>query len=395
MADLHQLDEPTRLGYDAVRDFSDKFFRSGCYAPFVSLYFDTHGNVLACCKNWSNPLGNVAVDRLDDIWNGVPMQRMRDGLATYQFGGGCETCAWQIRHGDFTKAFPHVFDEFPVESPRPEWPAMIQFGGSNTCNLECVMCNGVLSSTIRARREHMPPLPKYYDDRFFADLRKYLPHLRMAQFFGGEPFLAHECFRIWDMMIEEGLSTRCHVSTNGTQYTARVERVLAALPFSITVSVDGATRGMVESIRVRARYDDVMRNIQRFREYTTQRKTWMALSYCLMRQNWHEFAEFLLFAEELGCEVFVNTVIDPPRHSLFSLPAAEMARLADRFEASGVDVVPRLTINRRVWDEQVAVLRGSAREQHVNDLVQIRRRHYRAAVRGTLWRWIRRKLIRS
>src|SRR5262249_33725194 len=158
------------------------------------------------------------------------------------------------------------FDRFSVDAVDPEWPQMIEFAGSNNCNFECIMCSGELSSTIRANRERLPPLPKLYTDQFFDDLRPFLPHLRQAKFLGGEPFLGQECFRIWDMILEDGLETQCHVTTNASQYNAKVERVLEALPVSVSVSVDGATKETVEKIRVNSHFETLLSNLHRFRE---------------------------------------------------------------------------------------------------------------------------------
>ena len=252
----------------------------------------------------------------------------------------------------------------------PEWPAVIEFAGSNTCNFECIMCSGEFSSLIRARREGLPPLPKIYSDQFFHDLRQFLPHLRMAKFLGGEPFLAQECFRIWDMIIEDGLSISCHVTTNGSQYNAKVERVLEAFPVSLSVSVDGATKETVEKIRVNCDYEEFIANLRRFREYTRRRGTYMGFSHCLMRQNWHEFGELLLLAESMGCEVFVNTVITPSQYSLYTLPPEELARIADEMEERGSSLKTRLRINRRTWENQINNLRNNARERMGENLTR-------------------------
>jgi radical SAM protein with 4Fe4S-binding SPASM domain len=358
--------------YDAQRNFSNKAFRSGCYAPFVSLYFNAFGNVIACCKNTTFVLGNVTQQRLDEIWNGAKINMMRKALANYEFKGECEFCDWQITGGDYGAAFPWIFEEFPVNAMEPEWPAMIEFAGSNTCNFECVMCSGEFSSSIRAKRERLSPLPKVYSDQFFQDLRKFLPHLKRAKFLGGEPFLARECFQIWDMIIDDKLDTPCHVTTNGSQYNAKVERVLEAMPISLSISIDGATKETNEKIRVNSNYEEIIKNVHRFREYTRRRGTWMSLLYCLMRQNWHEFGDILLFAESIGCEVFVNTVVYPKQCSLYTLPPEELAYIADEMEKQGSHFEGKLQINQRVWEDQVRKLRGNANEGQVKKLTNIR-----------------------
>src|SRR5262245_61926873 len=102
-----------QAAYDAQRSFHNKAVRSGCYAPFVSLYFTSFGNVLACCKNQTYPLGNVADERLGEIWKGQRVRDIREGLKDYRFEGGCEFCEWQIAGGNHKGAYTAHFEEFP------------------------------------------------------------------------------------------------------------------------------------------------------------------------------------------------------------------------------------------------------------------------------------------
>ena len=78
------------------------------------------------------------------------------------------------------------YDNFSVTSATPRWPRQIEFSISNSCNLECVMCDGDHSSAIRAHREKRPPMPRLYSDQFLQTLRPYLAHLDQAKFFRRE-----------------------------------------------------------------------------------------------------------------------------------------------------------------------------------------------------------------
>lgn len=365
------MEDVVREAYDGNRNFGNKAFRSGCYAPFVSLYFNTFGDVLACCKNETFLLGNVLHDRLDDIWNGGKIRELRQALRNYNFKMGCEVCEWQIMGGHGKGALASIFEDFPVQSMDPEWPAQMEFAGSNSCNFECIMCYGELSSSIRSNREGLPPLPKVYLEQFFTDLRKFLPHLRQVKFLGGEPFFTQECFRIWDMMIEDGLSIPCHVTTNGSQFNAKVARVLEALPISLSISVDGVTKHTVEKIRINSHHETLIANIHQFRTYTRQRGTYFGFAHCLMQQNWQEFGDLLLFADELDCDVFVNTVIDPPHCSLYKLPVQDLARVVDEMEAQGTSLQLKLGRNRQVWDDNLQKLRANVSEQRAEQLTKV------------------------
>ena len=196
----------------------------------------------------------------------------------------------------------------------------------------------------------------------------FLPHVQQARFLGGEPFLAEINFRIWERMIELGVATECNVTTNGTCWTPRVERVLDQLPFSVGVSIDGVTRETVERVRSGASYERIMANLQRFLDYRDRTGGSISLTYCLMVDNWHEFADYLVMGEELGCQVFVNTVRQPPAHSLYHLPDDDLARVVDGLEADLERVGARLDLNRLPLVEQLDRLRQHAAERAEEEL---------------------------
>lgn len=339
--------------YDRTRDLRGKGFRSACYAPFVSMYFEANGHVTACCQNTTYVLGSVQEASLREIWEGPRAEAMRASLRGYDFGPGCAFCRWQV-DDENPNVFASRFDGFPADDPGTVWPRQMEFALSNTCNLECVMCHGEFSSAIRARREHLPPLPSRYGDGFFAQLRPFLPHLLRARFFGGEPFLMRESYRVWDLMIDDGLEIACNVTTNGTVWNKKVERVLEHLPVSIGLSIDGVTAETVEAVRRGASYAGVMANLGRFREYTSERGTHLSLTFCLMRANWHEFGRYLALGDELGCQVFLNTVVYPPSLSLYRLPADELRQILDALRAEGETL--RLVRNEAVWLDELSRL---------------------------------------
>lgn len=367
------MDEATQARYDAGRDLASKGFRSSCYAPFVTLYLDQRGNARACCHNDQVPLGNVSTMRLREIWEGPAASALRAALIEYRFDRGCRFCAWQVAAGNMTSPMAVGYDRYDAQSPAPAWPQALEFSLSNACNLQCVMCRGEWSSSIRALREKLPPLPRVYDDRFFDDLREFLPHLRYAKFLGGEPFLAAENHRIWDAMAELGLRTPIHVTTNGTQWNARVERVLDRFPVSFSVSMDGATRETVERVRVGAKFDEVRANVLRFREYAKRRGTTCSLTYCLMIPNWREFAAYLRFADELDVDVYVNTVIEPTELSLYALPPDELADVVAALDREAPEAERTLRRNVGVWRTELDRLRNAIGDSRTSYFAKVRR----------------------
>ena len=68
-----------------------------------------------------------------------------------------------------------------------------------------------------------------------------------------------------------------------------------------------------------------------------------------MRQNWHEFGDFCLFADEWRCNVGVNTVTHPPQYSIATLPVAELRRVVDAMADESVRLGSVLKQNRGAW----------------------------------------------
>jgi len=354
------MNQTALAAYDRTRDFSNKAVRALCYAPYTSLYFDNRGNVRVCCHNWEHPAGNILKNTIDEIWHGLQVEILRNALKSYQFGPGCEFCRNQTAE-TFANAAMRRYDNFAVVEEAPRWPQQMEFSISNACNLECIMCRGLWSSAIRARREKLPPMPRLYSNAFFESLWKYLPHVKWLKFLGGEPFLIAEYYTLWNRMVADHLSVPCHVTTNGTQYNRKVERVLEHIPMSFSVSLDGVTKATLESIRVNAKYEEVMENARRFRDYARAKKTFFSVTYCLMRQNWHEFGDFCLMADSWDCAVGLNTVVQPPEFGIYSLPVEELRKILQVMDAQATHLESSLKRNRNLWFGELERIRAKCR----------------------------------
>lgn len=321
------------------------------------MYLDQHGNVRACCMNDRHLLGNVTEASLAALWHGEGAQRLRRAMEADDLSVGCDFCGDHVDRGRPDLAYSQWFDAFAFEGPEPAWPKQLELSLTNTCNLRCVMCNGEWSSSIRSQVEHRPPLAAVYDDAFFEGLRPFLPHLERIKFYGGEPFLASETLRVMDLLVEEGLTTRCHATTNGTQWTPRVERILSMLPVDVAISLDAATQETYEAIRRGSSWVQVRRNLDRFLEWSHRRETWVSLTFCLMTVNWHEFGDFCRMADELGVDATVNAVSQPDHLSLYRASVAELTEVVERLTAQDAEMCSTLGQNRQIWTDELDKLR--------------------------------------
>ena len=327
-----------------------------CLAPFASLYLDPAGRVTACCANTWHPLGDLRHDGLLDVWRGDAARRLRERLAAGDLGLGCELCAAEVARGAGASAERRRFEPLAgADRTGGGWPRQLELALSNACNLQCVMCNGELSSAIRVHREGRPPLPTVYDDRFFAELDEFLPHLERLFLLGGEPFLGAEPLRVLDRLVERRLTPEVFVTTNGTQWSPRVERILSSLPIDVSVSVDGFRPATVEAIRVGARHADLLRNIERYRAATRAHGGGFSLTFCLQRGNWSELGEVLAWGDRLDALVGVSTLTNPPHLALSGLVTDELAEVARDLHAE--DRERRSTLGRNLGAWEAALVR--------------------------------------
>jgi len=318
--------------YNATRTCADK--GTICHAPESSMYFGRDGAVSACCYSRNGALGRYPDQSVDEIWNGAQAESMRAALRNNELPGGCELCADQLYAGNFTGLLARQFDQqspvtlisrvqsllHTVATPK-RYPLRLEFELSNKCNLECAMCSGFFSSSIRANRENLPPLPQSYDGNFVEQLLPYLPGLTHAKFLGGEPFLIDIYYEIWDRLIELNPGCKVSITTNGTVYTEKVKRVLEKLNCEIIVSIDSVVKSTYESIRRNATMERTLANLEVFANINRRKKMPLTIAVCAMVSNAAELPGLVEFASERGAHIFFNTVVFPASHSIKALPA--------------------------------------------------------------------------
>lgn len=349
------------LGHDAkpvapVAPAGAEPYSTACAAAAVQLRFEANGIVTTCCRTLQ-PLGHIGRDRLTDIWNGERRRRLESALEAWDFSEGCQPCGAEIELEGRGPSYAAIHDEFAVgltaDPATRAWPKRMEFNLSNSCNLQCIQCDGESSSSIRLHREHRPPLPEVYDDQFFEDLETFLPHLDHIVFAGGEPFMAAENYRVWELIARIAPHVTCKVVTNATQWNSRVRRAMDLVPLHFIFSLDGITKETYESIRIGADFDRVMENVDRFCDYVAANGTTASVNHCLMPQNYHEFGDLLAWAEDRGLFVNVSVVRTPAHACIAQLPADELRHIHRVMSEQDASIRPRLALNRATWEREL------------------------------------------
>ena len=295
-----------------------------CHAPFVSLNFEQTGMVTACCYNRKIVLGRYPEQSVREIWTGDRARQLRETFLEHREAKGCEICFMQVASGNFAGTLMRSFDKFSesdgyralLDMPAP---IVLEFEISNTCNLECVMCAGLWSSSIRSRREKLPPLRSPYDREFTRQLEEFLPNVMAARFLGGEPFLIRRYYDVWESIARLNPKAAVSITTNASFLPQRARDVLEALQADIVISLDAVTKDTYERIRVNADFDVVMEHVEYLLDYTRRKKTGFSLAVCPMTYNWRELDRVVAFCEERRIGLHFNTVMRPAHASLGGL----------------------------------------------------------------------------
>lgn len=181
-----------------------------------------------------------------------------------------------------------------------ELPAYVQIEPVGQCNLRCKMC------PIQFRQDGAPGGPAaFMSYQTFCELIDQFPALTELHLQGlGEPML-HP--RFFDMVAyASGRGVRVTTNTNLTVCTERrIRECLESGLDTMYISLDGATAAVYEAIRVDAKFDRIMANLERLMRMRAQvpggaPRLHVGIVGVAMRMNLHELPDIVRLAHRHG-----------------------------------------------------------------------------------------------
>jgi MoaA/NifB/PqqE/SkfB family radical SAM enzyme len=353
------INEEIYKGYNRFRPDGPKPLF--CYVPFNNMSFSFEGRVLACAYNQKVELGHYPQSTIADMWfNSESGNKLREHMQHNDLSYGCKHCLYFFNNRKFSGLKPLVFDKYS-EIQDINYPKVLEFELSNTCNLECVMCNGKVSSSIRSNRDKLPPIPAVYDDEFVSQLKEFIPHIKEAKFYGGEPFLIPIYHKIWELILTLNPKTKIFVITNGTTLNSRIKDLLNRGDFDIAVSMDSTEKEQLESIRLNTKHEVVIENIQYLNSYCQKRNKSLVISFTLMRINWKEIIKIIRFCNTLNAVLYVSYLKTPPQFAVWNLDTEYLMKMLTelRGEKFPENNYPQKN-NKRCYDDLITYLESCA-----------------------------------
>ncbi len=320
-----------RKEFDQNRDINTI---SPCIAPYNNMYFTTEGRVAPCWLLVGH-LDTWGPDRsIKDIWFGDKFTEYRNNLKEGIFNSECRVCKQKIEADTWPLAM--AYDGFSIK----EYPTMLELELSNQCNLECVMCEGRLSSGIRKNRDKLPPLPTVYDDSFVEQIKEFIPHLEELRFNGGEPFAQKIVYDICMLVAEINPKLRINIATNGTVYNKQVREILEKCNIHLNISIDSLDKDNYEAIRINGNFDDLMENFQTFKKYCHDNDRGLSVMVNPMNNNWWEMPNFVKFTNENKVNLWYNTIHHPEHLSIWKLPSQDISVILQTLEPQVQELKP-------------------------------------------------------
>lgn len=304
---------------------SSKFL---CNAPFASIKISIDGRVSPCCYN-RDMIDCYPDNSLSQIWNGKIFSSYRKHIRKKELPIACATCEKAILNGEYDSVKINQYDYLKVSRLWKNKPRLIEMALSNQCNLECIMCTGIHSSSICVNREKRPPSKSIFGQEFRKELSKFIPDLQEMVFAGGEPFLNPLYYDIWDDTIQ--LNPNCYLSvvTNGTILNDRIKSLLERGNFKINLSFDAMTKETYEAIRVNAKFEETMANMKYFGDTLARQGKRLHIPICPLRANRFELPDLVRFCNDNKYSlnfVNVNGAVDV---AMYSMTSSELKDLKD------------------------------------------------------------------
>lgn len=183
-----------------------------CLMPWIHFHVGDDGIAKACCIA-NIPYGNINTQSFNEIWDGEPIQRLRNKFKTGEPDKRCAQC-YKLEASGGKSIRQETFDKFPdvnisVDSASTPLPIYFDIRFSNICNLKCRTCwHGASSAwfddakklgTNKGQKAVIKNVADF--DQFIDKLGPALKNAQEIYLAGGEPLVMEEHYRLLEWLI--------------------------------------------------------------------------------------------------------------------------------------------------------------------------------------------------
>lgn len=360
------LVRPTEL--TSREEFLLKESKTFCIYPWVHLHAYPTGEAYPCCHAEMKPgvVGNCRTQTLEEIWQGEPLQLLRDDMLNERKNSACTRCYEQEAAGFFSgrrSANKHHGHQIKKLESNPFELTYWDIRFSNLCNLRCRSCGHIFSSQWyqdQAKlaggdwKKHNTVLniAGRTPTDMWTQLEPHLDYVEQIYFAGGEPLLMDEHYKILDELERRGrFDVRLIYNTNFTEVRLKDRLVFDYWRKFDSVAVGASLDAMgprAEYIRKGTPWAQVEENRRLMQEICPKVDFYISPTLSIMNA-WHlplfhrDWVERgLIRAQDLN----VNILQDPEYYRIDIAPATFKERLTRRFQDHIEWLRPQDPLNR-------------------------------------------------
>lgn len=325
-----------------------------CIYPWIHLHASPTGEAYPCCLAEYNAgnVGHCHTQTLEEIWQGEPMQKIRENMVNERPSAACSRCYELENSGFFSQRQScnkhhghHIkkLDSNPFEMVY--WD--IRF--SNLCNLSCRSCGHIFSSSWFQDQVKLAgtdwakgrkPLMIAGKDRqdLVDQLLEHVDHVEQIYFAGGEPLMMEEHYTILDELERrKRFDVKLIYNTNFTQIKLKNRSVFDYWRKFKSVSVGASLDdyGMrAEYIRKGTDWAVIEDNRQEMMATCPGVDFYVSPTLSIMNA-WH-LPDFHRYMVDKGFikvqDLHVNNLLDPPHYRIDIAPGEYKEKLIAKYQ---------------------------------------------------------------
>lgn len=300
-----------------------------CIAPWKALSIRFNGDIVPDCV-YTGRHGNIYRNTMSEIFQNVDLLKTQKLLLDNKFPNECIQCYKKEEINNHSRRI--FFNQILSHVPKTEEidVRFLEFNISNKCNLQCLMCSGV-NSTSWVKLDHklnnlnldfQRPVnhPDFgyriiednIVDKIFEE-SKYFKNLEYVNIKGGEPYMESRNIDLLKKLINLNLNRQItlDISTNGSIENLEFEELALQFKTKWHISIEG-TGKLYEYIRGGNKYswEQFDHNLNRFDKFDR-----VIISGTVMTYNVCHLDEIKIWFEKKkkqNYELYLNNVVTSP-----------------------------------------------------------------------------------
>ena len=289
-------------GIDTHKDLGIK---PNCRRPFDTILVDKRGSCYACeCQSWlPQSIGNLQVQSLGHI---IDQSQMRSHLQSSIEDGSYRYC----NNKQCSYLLGQDFDFAYFSKDRPTGTVeKIRLAIDDSCNLRCPSCR---KSMVFHKEGPSYKLGIRLADRINHWLSEQRHRLTVHIGSDGDPFASH-VYRHFMQNTPKGDHIKYSILTNGLmfkEFHQQIPHVIKNLQ-DLGVSIDGASRGTYEKLRLGGKWDKILEALECMAEQKRRHGFRFTLHFVVQKDNYHEMNAIIDLGERHGADaVWLNKIED-------------------------------------------------------------------------------------